>query len=73
MTNVEVDIKSLITLVKVRPVLWDKTLSTYKDRCGTMKAWKEVCTSLNREFERMSDNEKHRFGEYYILTLCCSP
>ena len=31
----EIDAEVLITLVEIRPVLWDKTLDVYKDRIAT--------------------------------------
>lgn len=58
-----IDNDFLISLVEARPVLWDKTLNTFKDRNLTRDAWREVCCALKNDFEVMEDKEKNAFGE----------
>ena len=48
----------LISLVEAKPVLWDKTLDTFKYRNLTRDAWREVCCALKNDFEVMEDKEK---------------
>ena len=55
MSDFELDIELLISLVDARPVLWDKTDDVYKDRIETKKAWNEVCICLKEEFEALGD------------------
>jgi hypothetical protein len=55
MGDFQFDINLLISLVKARPVLWDKTEDIYKDIIETKKAWREVCTCLQEDFEALSD------------------
>ena len=54
----EFDVNLLISLVDVRPVLWDKTDDIYKDRNETKKAWREVCICLQEDFEALWDDKK---------------
>ncbi|XP_049948240.1 uncharacterized protein LOC126456533 [Schistocerca serialis cubense] len=58
----EIDTELLITLVEVRPVLWDKTLDAYRDRIATKNAWREVCVALKQDFDEMEDKDKNVFG-----------
>lgn len=46
-TNEEIDIDFLISLVKARPVLWDKNTVIYHDRVKSKSAWLEICAELN--------------------------
>ena len=59
----ELDVDLLISLVEMKPVLWDKTLEDYKSRNLTTNAWRDVCCGLNKEFENLSDQEKNEFGK----------
>ncbi|XP_014261981.1 uncharacterized protein LOC106674054 [Cimex lectularius] len=59
----EIDNDILISLVEARPVLWDKTLNSFKDRNLTQDAWREVCCALRNDFEDMEDKEKNAFGK----------
>jgi hypothetical protein len=58
------DIELLISLVEAGPVLWDKSGDIYKDRIETEKAWTEVCTCLQVEFEALGDDKKNAVGDY---------
>jgi hypothetical protein len=55
MCDFEFEIDLLISLVKARPVLWDKADDIYKDRNETKKAWREVCICLQEDFEALGD------------------
>ena len=48
----------LISLVEVRPVLWDKTDDIYNDRIETKNAWREVCICPLEDFEALLDVQK---------------
>ena len=54
MGDFEFDIDLLISLVEARPVLWDRTVDTYKDRNETKKA----CICLQENFEALEDVQK---------------
>ncbi|KAJ8943581.1 hypothetical protein NQ314_009706 [Rhamnusium bicolor] len=64
----QIDVEVLITLVELRPVLWDKTLDVYKDRIATRNAWREVCSALKQDFNEMEDKDKNVFGKEVIRT-----
>lgn len=57
---VEVELKSLITLLHDRPILWDKIQKSYKDRIQTRNAWVKVFIfkELNDGFEELGQQEK---------------
>lgn len=54
----------IITLVKERPVLWDKTMLEYRDKSLTKEAWNDICRVCNNDWDNLSYNEKHTYGEY---------
>lgn len=58
----DIEIDLLITLVQERPVLWDKSLEEYKYKNLTLKAWEEVCTILNKDFENSDERNKKEYG-----------
>lgn len=65
----ELDIEFLITLIQDRPMLWDKTLDSYKDRNVTKKAWQEISIELSRaQFDALDDKGKTIVWYKYILT-----
>lgn len=67
--EIVIDNDILISLVEARPVLWDKSLDTFKDRNATREAWKQVCCELKNDFEEMESKEKNAFGKYYIAFI----
>ncbi|XP_054275338.1 uncharacterized protein LOC128996970 [Macrosteles quadrilineatus] len=54
-----IDNELLIHLVQERPVLWDKTIDTFKDRNATRSAWREVCLQFRNDFDELEDNKKN--------------
>ena len=62
--EVAIDNELLIHLVQERPVLWDKSLDTFKDRNATRNAWHEVCLQLRDDFDKLEDSKKNDFGKY---------
>ncbi|XP_072378009.1 uncharacterized protein [Diabrotica undecimpunctata] len=63
MADVEIDTEHLISLVHGRPVIWDKTSETYKERNETRSAWQEICRELKNSFEVLESNNKTKFGK----------
>ncbi|XP_023951385.1 uncharacterized protein LOC112055483 [Bicyclus anynana] len=62
----EYDVDHLISLIYERPVLWDKTISQFKDKNLKTEAWREVCTSLYSNFEELNTVEKSKIGNDVI-------
>jgi len=58
MGDFEFDTDLLISLVEIRPVLWDTTDDICKDRNEPKKAWTEVCICLQEGFEDLGDVKK---------------
>ena len=69
MGDFEFDTDLLISLVEARPVSWDKTDDSYKDRNGTKKAWTEVCIFLQEGFETLGDAKKKKNRFWGVLPL----
>jgi len=45
--NHDIDIEMLISLVENKPVLWDKTLESYKNKQLNFTTWKEICKTIH--------------------------
>ncbi|CAH1956059.1 unnamed protein product [Acanthoscelides obtectus] len=56
-----IDKETLITLVEVRPALWDKTLDKYKDNTASIAGWREICVILMEDFEAMEQRQRQEF------------
>jgi hypothetical protein len=67
MSEVEVDVERLISLVEEMPELWDKTLDKYKDRNLAQQGWKEVCLELKNDFEDLSEKDKNETVKFQQL------
>ncbi|PSN44807.1 hypothetical protein C0J52_25711 [Blattella germanica] len=59
----DINTELLITLVKERPAIWDKTLDLYKDKKLKELSWREICVKLNEDFEDMDSWQKHEYGK----------
>lgn len=58
-----VSVTRLITLVKERPVLWDRQEEVYKNRKLTRKAWAEICEALIDNYHDLGEPERVAIGE----------
>lgn len=63
MSGIDINKELLIALIQERPVLWDKSDDTYKDRYATKEAWNEVCLGLKEDFETLKDSERNIYGK----------
>lgn len=61
--------ETLIKLVEERPILWDKTMKR-SDRTKIKEAWRDICVTLNPNFESMSFTEKYDFDKLVITKWC---
>ncbi|XP_044759431.1 uncharacterized protein LOC123317115 [Coccinella septempunctata] len=62
----DVDAEQLIELVKNRPVLWNRKHEKYRDKFKTQKAWQEILTELDVNFEEFDDDVKSEFGRIVL-------
>lgn len=58
MSDLDIDVELLISMVEQRSVLWDRTLDIYKDKNLTLSAWKEICATVKEDFESLNEYEK---------------
>lgn len=63
----DIDMNVLISLVESRPVLWDNTVESYKNKQANFMAWKEIYIKLYEDFEQLSDQGKIEFGEFALF------
>jgi hypothetical protein len=56
--NCNVDAELLISFIEERPVLWDKTFETYKDKNLTLEAWREICRIVHPNFESLNERKR---------------
>ncbi|TMW54231.1 hypothetical protein DOY81_000730 [Sarcophaga bullata] len=61
MAKENISVKFLIHLIGERPALWDKTSEEYKDRSLKETSWREICTFVNENYERMTPKAKEEF------------
>lgn len=47
----EFDVEFLITLVQVKPLLWNKFPDSYKNRNATKNSWWKICIEVNPKFD----------------------
>ncbi|XP_063859983.1 uncharacterized protein LOC135100722 [Scylla paramamosain] len=58
--------EQLISLVEERPVLWDRSQEGYKSRTCTSQAWREICSLLNEDFQKLTKTAKNKFGRFVV-------
>ncbi|XP_050347645.1 uncharacterized protein LOC126771677 [Nymphalis io] len=57
----KIDPERLISLVHGRPGLWDKSLESHKDFVLRSNAWKDICRTLNPDFNDMPRKERNAY------------
>lgn len=62
MREFKYDVIQLITGIRDRPCLWDKTIENYKDRVERRIAWEEIFNMLEERYENMTLEEKRLTG-----------
>ncbi|XP_045775055.1 uncharacterized protein LOC123873977 [Maniola jurtina] len=60
------DIELLISLVKTRSMLWDKSLESHKDLGLRAATWREICKALCPQYETLSKKDKHLYVKSVI-------
>lgn len=64
----EIDVNSVIELVKARPCIWCKSHDLYSDKSERRMAWKEVFQSLHEGYDSLPAEERKLFGSYAFRT-----
>lgn len=63
MFRMAINVELMISLIEQKPVVWDKTLTSYKDKFAKEEAWKEICCLLNDEFEEMEKKDQEEYSK----------
>lgn len=58
------DVELLITEIKKRPVLWDVSDESYKDRNKKNDGWMEVATVMSENFGEKTKAEQRIISKY---------
>ncbi|CAB3233048.1 unnamed protein product [Arctia plantaginis] len=66
MREFKYDVIQLITGIRDRPCLWDKTIENYKDRVERRIAWEEIFNMLEERYDNMTLEEKRLTGEHIL-------
>ncbi|XP_060800955.1 uncharacterized protein LOC132901888 [Amyelois transitella] len=66
MSQTNIDPELLITLIEIRPILWDKTLENYKDNNLRTAAWREVCIVLREDFQELEEKERQSYAKMVV-------
>ncbi|XP_013190934.1 uncharacterized protein LOC106135239 [Amyelois transitella] len=66
MKKFKYDVLELISCVRERPCLWDKSLENYKDRLERRAAWEEIFVILEPRYEDMTAEDRRLLGEEVI-------
>uniref|UniRef100_A0A2A4K541 MADF domain-containing protein n=1 Tax=Heliothis virescens TaxID=7102 RepID=A0A2A4K541_HELVI len=48
----------LIPLVEKKPAIWDKTIDAYKDKEAKLTAWRDICSTLDPNFDTLDGRDK---------------
>lgn len=61
-----IDTELLISLVKLRPALWDRDVDAHRDRDQRSAAWRDVCRALCSDYDALARADKHLYGGYTV-------
>lgn len=69
MSEQEIDIEFLISLVQERPIIWDKSHEHYSDRFRKVNEWAAVCKIIFQDYEEFEDQKKNKIGELLFIMI----
>lgn len=69
MSEQEIDIDFLISLVQERPILWDKSHEHYSDKFRKANEWAAVCKIIFQDYEEFEDQKKNKIGELLFIMI----
>ncbi|XP_065577190.1 uncharacterized protein LOC136038103 isoform X1 [Artemia franciscana] len=56
----------LISAIKERPAVWDKSMESYKDKRRKFEAWTEICKLLNEDYESLTESKRNEFSKSVV-------
>lgn len=69
MSEQNIDIDFLISLVQERPIIWDKSHEHYSDKFRKANEWADVCKKLFQGYEESEDQKKNKIGELLFILI----
>lgn len=69
MSEQEIDIDFLISLVQERPIIWDKSHEHYSDKFRKANEWAAVCKIIFQDYEEFEDKKKNKIGELLFIMI----
>lgn len=65
----KIDGEQLISLVEVRPALWDKYSDLFKDKHKRIECWREICMIFNEDFDKLEEKQQIEYGKFGDVSL----
>ncbi|CAK1545215.1 unnamed protein product [Leptosia nina] len=62
MSEQNIDIDFLISLVQERPIIWDKSHEHYSDKFRKANEWVAVCKKVFQDYDEFEDQKKNKIG-----------
>lgn len=69
MSQQDIDIDFLISLVQERPIIWDKSHDHYRDKFRTANECAAVCKKIFQDYEELEDQKKNKIGELLFIMI----
>lgn len=69
MSEQDIDLDFLISLVQERPIIWDKSHEHYSDKFRKANEWAAVCRKIFQDYEEFEDQKKNKIGELLFNML----
>ncbi|XP_052741558.1 uncharacterized protein LOC128198759 [Bicyclus anynana] len=66
MSEQDIDIDFLISLVQERPIIWDKSHEHYSDKFRKANEWVAVCKKIFQDYEEFEDQKKNKIGNEVV-------
>ncbi|XP_063622935.1 uncharacterized protein LOC134795012 [Cydia splendana] len=66
MAVLNINSEDLIALVQERGIIWDKPIEEYKNKHLKLAAWREICSLLVPDFEKLDEKERHKYGKLVV-------
>lgn len=57
------NVEDFISAIEGHPAIWDSSIPEYSDTIKTEKAWIEICTQFDAEFNSRETKEKNMLGK----------
>ncbi|CAG5004989.1 unnamed protein product [Parnassius apollo] len=69
MSEQDIDIDFLVSLVQERPIIWDKSHEHYSDKFRKANEWVAVCKKIFQDYEEFEDQKKNKIGNELLFLM----